>query len=118
MSSTQRVFNIPELLENVLLYIPERDLLLSQRVNQTFQDTIIHSPRLQRKLFYTADLYHQGDVLSKLVWNPLLDVFRPWNSSGLARVTWEDWRNLNENNQLSVEDFVRRLNPSPQCIQT
>lgn len=36
MTAASQVFAIPELLENVLLYLPERDLLLAQRVQEIF----------------------------------------------------------------------------------
>lgn len=35
MSSADHVFAIPELLEMILVRLPELDLLLSQRVNKT-----------------------------------------------------------------------------------
>ena len=81
MASTQRVFAVLELLESILQYIPERDLLLSQRVNQTFRSVMKHSPQLQRKLFYTADNYQEGDLLRELKWNPLLNIFHPYKVS-------------------------------------
>lgn len=119
MASTQRVFAVSELLESVLQYIPERDLLLFQRVNQTFRNVIKHSPQLQRKLFYTADVYQEGDLLRKLKWNPLLNIFHSYKISNYsiersaACGTWERWRELNQSNQLSLEDFVRSPKPAP-----
>lgn len=114
MASTQRVFAIPELLEKIVLHIPQRELLLSQRVNHTFRNVIKHSPQLQRKLFYTADLYREGDELSELKWNPLLKFFRAHlrgTSERILYVTWQRWRQANHNNLLSLNDFVRAHSP-------
>ena len=49
------VLNTPELLENILLRLDERTLLLSQRVSKTFNATINGSVKLQRKLFFQLD---------------------------------------------------------------
>ena len=49
--SVHQVFNTTELLENILISLPRRDLLLSQRVNKTFSETIGHPINLQRALF-------------------------------------------------------------------
>lgn len=109
MASTQRVLDIPELLEKILLHVPEPELLLSQRVNQAFRNVIKHSPKLQRRLFYTADHYHEGNELSELKWNPLLKFFCPHlggTSECILYVTWPKWRQANHNNLLSPNDFV------------
>jgi hypothetical protein len=47
-----QVLAVPELLENILSFLPEREILTSvQRVSQTWRSSIIASPRIQRKLF-------------------------------------------------------------------
>ena len=56
----EQVFLLPEILETILLYLPQRDLLLSQRVSRNFQDTIDGSIRLQRALFFAPDWNLQG----------------------------------------------------------
>ena len=71
MASAARVFTIPELLEMILLRLPERDLLLSQRVKTTWRNITNTSPHLQRKLFYKADVCDPA-LISDVVWNPLL----------------------------------------------
>ena len=110
MASTLQVFSTPELLEHFLLYIPERDLLLSQRVNHTFRNLIKNSPRLQSRLFYTADIYHEGDMLKTLEFNPLLKFFYARSLRKfplhIVFVRWQRWRDANQNNLLSFEDFV------------
>lgn len=47
------VFDITELLENVLLNLPTKDLLRVQRVSQCFKRVISTSLQLQRRLFIT-----------------------------------------------------------------
>ena len=77
MTTESRIFAIPELLENILLHLPERDLLLAQRVNRSFRDVITASVHLQRKLFLTADMKSEDGLVTKLKWNPFIDIFRP-----------------------------------------
>lgn len=45
----------PELLEQILLHLPQKDILLSQRISPTFRHTILGSPRLQKALFLLPD---------------------------------------------------------------
>ena len=56
MSAIDKVFTIPELLEKVLLVLPEKDLLLNQRVTKIWRDVVTTSPLVRRKLFFTAEL--------------------------------------------------------------
>ena len=50
-----KVLNIPELLECILTFLPEQDLVVNaQRVNKTFLELIDGSLRLQRRLFFGA----------------------------------------------------------------
>ena len=74
MAPSDQIFAVPELLENILLSLPERDLLLVQRVNQVFRNVIKTSPGIQRKLFYTADLLTYGDLPCDLKWNPFPEI--------------------------------------------
>lgn len=50
-SMATAVFNVQELLESVLSYLPVVDLVRSRRVNKTLHRLIETSPKLQRKLF-------------------------------------------------------------------
>ena len=59
-SSAEQVFRLPELLEIILLYLPQKDLLLSQRVARSFRRTIQGSVRLQKALFFTPDWNLEG----------------------------------------------------------
>jgi hypothetical protein len=52
-SSTQSVLGMPELFENILLYLHRRTLLTAaQLVSRHWHTTIVHSPALQRALFF------------------------------------------------------------------
>lgn len=66
-----RLFRIPEILELVLSYLPIRDLLLAQRVNHRFQQTIGGSDKLQRLLFLQAAPFDPSRPVKPIL-NPLL----------------------------------------------
>ncbi|KAK4498551.1 hypothetical protein PRZ48_011209 [Zasmidium cellare] len=51
MTPQQKVFNTAELLEEVLLYLPMKDVLLDQRVCKTWKNGIDGSIKLQKALF-------------------------------------------------------------------
>ena len=53
-ASANQVFDTYELLENILLHLAIRDLLLSRRVSQQWQSLIKQSSRLQQALFLQA----------------------------------------------------------------
>ncbi|KAL2066595.1 hypothetical protein VTL71DRAFT_2666 [Oculimacula yallundae] len=95
------IFAITELLEAILLQLPERNVLVFQRVCQQWQHTIVSSPALQNKLFLTP-LPHLDDP----VFNPLLkELFpfllsskqvpgyysgnREWNNE--SEMLWMEW---------------------------
>ncbi|KAK3642791.1 hypothetical protein LTR56_010615 [Elasticomyces elasticus] len=46
------MLDVPELLENVLLYLPLRDIIQAQRVSKHWLDSIKSSPRIQQALFF------------------------------------------------------------------
>lgn len=54
-SPAAQVLRLPELLELILLSLPPKDLLLSQRTCRSFRTTVTHSLRLQRALFMAPD---------------------------------------------------------------
>lgn len=54
-SAATKVLNTTELLEQILLGVDNKTLLLSQRVSKTFKDTIDRSVKLQRALFFQQD---------------------------------------------------------------
>lgn len=51
-TAAERVLELPELLERILLLVPMRDLLLSQRVSKFWQALIANSLSLQQALFF------------------------------------------------------------------
>jgi len=53
-TATQKVIAIPELLEMILLNLPECDLLHSQQVCKAFYDTIWSSSNVKKKIWLTA----------------------------------------------------------------
>lgn len=60
-----KVFGAFELLENILLCLPLRSLLLSQRINKACFDVVHGSPDIRRALFWEASstsLCHHWDV--------------------------------------------------------
>lgn len=58
--AAEQVFRLPELLEIVLSHLSQKDLLLCQRVNTTFRNTVLHSSRLQKALFFLPDWELEG----------------------------------------------------------
>ena len=59
-SPTDEVLRLPELLEMILQHLPQKDLLLSQRVSRSFRHTILGSTRLQKALFFAPDWLLEG----------------------------------------------------------
>ena len=51
-TAAERALELPELLERILLLVPMRDLLLSQRVSKFWQALITNSLPLQQALFF------------------------------------------------------------------
>ena len=51
-AASQRVFGNYELLEQMLLHLPLRDLLLSQRINKACFDVVFNSHAIARALFF------------------------------------------------------------------
>ena len=50
-TSTERVLNLSDLLENILLFVSVPQLFVVQRVNAAFHDTIARSQSIRRKIF-------------------------------------------------------------------
>lgn len=67
MAATLKALSTYELLERVLLHLPLRHSLLSQKVNKAFYDVVNRSPQIQRALFLapTSDdsvVYYEEDL--------------------------------------------------------
>lgn len=84
MASVDQVFAIPELLEMILLRLPELDLLLSQRVNTTWRSLTKTSPHLQRKLFYKVDVCDLASI-SDINWNPLISTLKKYVDASIPK---------------------------------
>lgn len=55
MTAQTRVLNTTELLENILVCLPIRDLLFVQRTSKYWHNVIRYSIKLQRALFFESD---------------------------------------------------------------
>ena len=53
MAASAKVFDTYELLEDILLHVPLRQLLLVQRVSKTFRQLAQNSLKIQKALFLT-----------------------------------------------------------------
>lgn len=74
MVSSTQTLDIPELLENILVFASPRDLLQRQRVSKTWQAAIQSSPRIQEKLFYKVKPCKDMCDKKTLVENPFMDL--------------------------------------------
>ena len=63
-TATEQVFQLPELLEIILLQLSQKEVLLSQRTSRSFRHTILGSPSLQKALFFTPDWNLGGRAFS------------------------------------------------------
>lgn len=88
MSSAHQMWDVPEVVENVLAFLPMRDLLLDQRVCIQWRDLIHDAPRLQEALFFksvpTRRIGKDTMTACTREFNSLLEnVFPLWFSSPL-----------------------------------
>ena len=84
-----RVLGTVELLENILLGLDIRTLLLSQRTNRHFKSVIDRSTKLQQALYFKLDASTEQPCSHEAAWydlNPLL-VSMQDNGSGISRTT-------------------------------
>ncbi|PSN64105.1 hypothetical protein BS50DRAFT_679254 [Corynespora cassiicola Philippines] len=79
-STSERVFQVAELLENILLNLELRTLLTgAQRVNKYWHGIITNSPELQRMLFLSPSPRKKGESREDQICNPLLvTTFPAW----------------------------------------
>ena len=120
MTTASPVFAIPELLENILVRVPEHDLLLAQRVNTFFRDIITTSSHLQRKLFFKADIIVEDGQVPELTWNPFFKVFKPGKGPSypiprLPRsiemyMSLYQWELANMGDVMTLSEFLSDLN--------
>ncbi|RDW58582.1 F-box protein [Aspergillus mulundensis] len=75
---TNGLFIPPELMVQILGELPQRDLLLAQRVNRTWNELIANDKHLQEKLFFRpATTCLQPESKPDIDINPLLEEFFP-----------------------------------------
>ncbi|KAK5687519.1 hypothetical protein LTS10_001657 [Elasticomyces elasticus] len=63
--ASDQVFGTTELLEHILIRMPARDVLLSQRVSQQWQAVIKGSLHLQRVLLFTGEAADPADWIKE-----------------------------------------------------
>jgi hypothetical protein len=76
------VFSTPEVIEEILSYLPPPELLVIQRVSWEWKNAIMSSPKLQRKLFFSPipDSFSGRAVLNPLlaaIFPPLFEIGTP-----------------------------------------
>jgi hypothetical protein len=87
------VFGTAELFEQILLQVDMKTLLLSQRVNTQWRDTITDSPALQKKLFFKpgtfgeAKEFVQADEHHGRIFITLTPEYRVWKLTEPAQPT-------------------------------
>jgi hypothetical protein len=115
-STSEQVLYNPELLECILLHLPERDLLVNaQRVSQLWNAIITTSPTLQRILYFQP--FPSEDSIKCTVNPILLLLFFPWFRS-FERDTPPDYikrldfRNLDWNSSNAKQEAYRRKDAS------
>lgn len=64
MAAAAQLFGIHELVEDILLRLPLRQILLSQRVSSSFRNVIETSYKIQQVLFY------KPSTTSRVCWYP------------------------------------------------
>ncbi|CAK1360626.1 unnamed protein product [Cercospora beticola] len=62
MAAAARVFAIGELVEMILLELPTKDLLLSQRINRACKTAVDSSNRIQKALFFIPGVCRDANV--------------------------------------------------------
>ncbi|KAK3637574.1 hypothetical protein LTR56_013577 [Elasticomyces elasticus] len=101
ISAAARVFGTAELLETILLQLADTakgwgDLLLSQRVSQTFKATIGSSPRLQEALHFRLSAETRDDHASKrynkhVLWKAFQRTCQVDNGGGVVKIIIDNW---------------------------
>lgn len=79
MTAASRVLQLPEMLEVILFFLPENDLVTLQRVNKWWRTNILASKTVQQKLFLAPLVAKPQSKNSKSLntltayeWNPFL----------------------------------------------
>lgn len=80
-SAASKVFNTTELLENILLFLDLRTLLLSKGVNTQFRDVVDGSTKIQKALFFEPLSYPTTADVELLETQPT-EPKHPWGGKG------------------------------------
>lgn len=99
MTAVEKVLSIPELLEQILLQLPLRQLLFARKVSKTFDSTINDSPQIRKALFLSSG------AGKPLTWHPNTMAAGPGDASDDS-----GWRNPGQEPEDSVKPV---LNPFP-----
>ena len=59
--AASKVLHTVELLEDILSFLPQRNVLIALRTCRSFKKIIDECPKLQKKLFLTPDTYDTGE---------------------------------------------------------
>ena len=94
-----KVFEVLELLEHILIQLPEKDLLQVQAVSSKWQHAITTSPNIQEELFFHTKAGHH----THLRLNPLLFTF---SDSGISGFTNEMNGLMNVNGEASCHEML------------
>ncbi|KXT01328.1 hypothetical protein AC578_2711 [Pseudocercospora eumusae] len=87
-AAAARTFNVPELLELILLHLPMIDLLRVQRVSAQFRDSTLSSKQIRQALFLESEPSPQDQIGQMWRLNPLIEkMFQPEDIK-----TWMDRR--------------------------
>lgn len=116
-SASEQVIYIPELLENILLHLPERDLLVNaQRVSQLWHSIITTFRSLQQKLYFQP--LPSTEYTTESIPNPILqELFPPWFRSFERNVPRtfigrDHFRNLDWNSSEAKREAYKRKDAS------
>lgn len=116
-SASDQVLYSPELLECIMMYLPERDLLINaQRVNQLWHSVITTFCSLTQKLYFQP-LPLTKDITESIANPILLELFPPWFRSFERDVPYtsiqrKDFRNLDWNSSKAKREAYRRKDAS------
>lgn len=69
MESCHRIFEVVEVLQQILSHLHMRELLIDQRVNKTFQNAVQESPDLRTQAYFLPP--HQKTIVA---WKPAVDL--------------------------------------------
>lgn len=97
------VFFVPELLEKILLAVDMKTLLLSQRVNKFWNQTINNSTLLQKKLFFLPASLDEA-----------INLTAPYQLSTLPKTV--DSNKLKESPWVWLEKEMSRKSPAPSHV--